>query len=348
MTRPIGQGVSFGPMKTARLWMTLVGAIALLGCPMPEPDPEPEPIVAVTWNTGTTESMGHDQLPDDGYSSAHAALSDEHYGDGLAWLPAIDAARAFFAEVEPDVVVFQEIFWSDECAAIPQEAWGDFVCEQWSAGDPTVAQAILGEGWQVACHPGKPDKCAAVHGRLGRFSGCDDDFCLEGLEGFTVDGCGSGARVGRGAIVDADGASVLTLVNVHGSSGITGDDKDCRRQQVEQVFVDLGDGEPAANGAINLVMGDLNTDPGRWTGTDQSAARWNDFAGEGLDFHFITDVGPDVTPSYSDLVNIDHVLSDVLEGACTIAGIEGEPPVTDAVYFDHKPVTCSIVQLSSG
>ena len=41
--------------------------------------------VAVTFNTGTSENMGHDNEPDDGYTSAHAEISDQYYGDGLAW-----------------------------------------------------------------------------------------------------------------------------------------------------------------------------------------------------------------------------------------------------------------------
>lgn len=316
--------------------------VPLLGCPQPEPE-EPPPIVAVTYNTGTSESMGHDALPDDGYTSAHAALSDQWYGDGLAWLPALDAARDFLAVVQPDVIAFQEIFWSDECAGIPAEAHGDFVCESWSDGDLTVAQTILGAGYQVVCHPGKPDKCAAVRASFGRFAGCDDDFCLEGLDGFSVQDCGSGARVGRGLIERTDGEE-LTLVSVHGSSGIATADEQCRLGQVDQVFVDLGDGEPGANGASNLILGDFNTDPGRWTGSDVSAARWAEFAGDGLDFHFITDVGPDAVPSYGDLVNIDHVVSDELVGDCWIAGLEGEAPVIDAVYFDHKPVVCAVAR----
>ena len=320
--------------------LTPILLVILVGCPQPEPG-GPPPIIAVTFNTGTSESMGHDALPDDGYTSEHAAISDAWYGDGLAWLPAVDAARDFLAGVQPDVVAFQEIFWSDECAGIPADAHGDFVCESWSAGDPTVAQTILGDDWQVACHPGKPDKCAAVHADFGAFAGCDGDFCLEGLAGFGVEDCGSGARVARGRIERVDG-SELTLVSVHGSSGIAGEDEQCRLAQVDQVFVDLGDGEPGANGAVNLVLGDLNTDPGRWTGSDPSAARWAEFAGPGLDFHFVTDVGPDAVPSYSDLVNIDHVVSDALDGGCWIAGLEGEPPVTEAVYFDHKPVVCEV------
>lgn len=298
--------------------------------------------MVVTFNTGTSESMGHDQPPDDGYTSAHAKLSDLYYGDGLAWSPAIKDATAFFAALSPDVVVFQEIFHSGDCAQIPASAVKDFVCETWSPGDPTVAQTILGPGWQVACHPGKPDKCAAVKTSFGSFRGCAGAFCLEGLAGSTISGCGKGARVGR-AVIDLVGGGELTLVNVHASSGITGDDQDCRVKQVEQVFVDLGDGKPAASGARNLVLGDLNTDPGRLALVDKSAARWNDFVGTGKAFHFISPVGPLAPPTYAGLFNIDHAVSDVLSGSCWVPGVTaGKPPVSSAVYFDHKPLVCTL------
>jgi hypothetical protein len=286
--------------------------------------------------------MGHNLPPDDGYTSEHAAISDEWYGDGLAWVPAVEATRQFFAEVDPDIVVFQEIFFSDLCADIPAEVHADFVCESWSPGDPTVAQVVLGPGWQVMCHPGKDDKCAAVKRSFGSFRGCEDDFCLEGLDGYRVEGCGRGARIGRGVIDLADGGSI-TLVNVHGSSGITQSDAQCRVQQFEQVFVDLGDGEPGASGERNIVMGDLNTDPGRAAALDASARRWNDFVGEGLPFWFITEVGWDAPPTYANSVNIDHVTSDAFTGSCWVAGVtEGHPAVIDAVYFDHKPHVCTL------
>ena len=307
----------------------------------PPGPPAPRTIVVVTFNTGTSEGMAHDSGPDDGYSSAHAALSDAWYGDGLAWLPAVAATRRFFGEVDPDIVVFQEIFWSGVCPDIPAEAYGDFVCADWALGDPTVAQAVLGEGWQVMCQPGKPDKCAAVNRRLGSFRGCDGDFCLEGLAGFRVEDCGRGARVGRGVIELVDGGT-LTLVNVHGSSGFSGDEQGCRVKQFEQVFVDLGDGQPAASGTRNLVMGDLNTDPGRFATFDPSAARWNDFAGDGLPFHFLSEVGADAPPTYAGLANIDHVVSDTLTGRCWAAGVTaGHPVVIDALYFDHRPIVCT-------
>jgi hypothetical protein len=319
----------------------LVASLALLlGCSDASSPAEEPGINVVTFNTGTTEGLGPDGSRNAGYGDEQAALSDQYYGDGLAWQAAVDDTRGFFARVDADIVAFQEIFYSGECADIPADAQDGFVCETWEPGDPTVAQLVLGDDFQVACHLGKPDKCLAVNRRLGTFRGCDDDLCLDGLEGGEVDDCGSGSRIGRGVIELASGGT-LTVVSIHGTSGIEDADQACRYEQFRQVFEDL-DGEPAANGERNVILGDLNTDPGRMTDFDESAELFASQAGEGKRFHFLTDVGTDAEPTYV-LFNIDHVVSDALDGSCVHPGVtEGEPPVTDMVYFDHKPVVCRV------
>ena len=294
----------------------------------------------VTFNTGTSEGLNHDAPPDDGYSSEHATRSDAFYGDGLAWIPAVEAARIFFDGLDADLVAFQEIFWSELCADIPGSAHADFVCEGWQAGDPTVALEILGPGWQVACHPARPDKCLAVRTDIARIVGCDDVLCIDGLDGERVEGCGSGARVGRARLEMETG--VLTAVSVHGSSGITAHDQACRVAQVEQVFLDL-DGAPAADGMRNLILGDLNTDPGRFADFDPSAGRWLDFVGPGAEFAFHSEVGAGAPGGYQGVADIDHVMSDAFAGDCRIAGLDPAlPEVLDAVYFDHRPVVCDL------
>jgi hypothetical protein len=325
------------------LW--LVGGVALCACAgcAAEDDQQAKPLslVAVTFNTGTNDGLPHDAIPDDGYGSAEAALSDQYYGDGLAWSAVIEDARRFFEQTPSDVIGFQEIFHSAECATIPSEARPGFVCESWQPGDPTVAQWVVGAGFQVACQLAKPDKCLAVRRSFGNFAGCAGELCLDGLDGAAVAGCGSGSRIGRGVIELAAGGT-LTVVNVHGTSGIEADDRDCRVRQFTQVFVDLGDGEPAANGQRNLILGDLNTDPGRNADFDQSSAFFNEHVGDGKRFHFVSEVGPQATPTYAGFFNIDHVISDALDGSCWTAGIGGHPAVSGTVFFDHKPLVCTL------
>lgn len=304
--------------------------------------PTPQPIVVVTFNTGTATKVIKDDADNAGYGTTEAEWSDTYYGNGLAYVAFVQAATEFFASTPADIVAFQEIFYSGLCPDVPAEARVGFVCETWSAGDPTVAQLLVGAGWQVACHPGKPDKCLAVRRAFGTFRGCDADLCLEGLAGSTVDGCGKGARVARG-VIDRVTGGPLTVVNFHGTSGFDPASQECRKAQVEQVFVNLGDGAPGANGAENIVLGDLNTDPGRLAGDELSAARWLDFVGDGKAFHFVTEVGEEAPATYGGLVTIDHVISDVFDGDCWTAGVTpGHPAITGSRFFDHLPTVCTL------
>ena len=305
-------------------------------------------LVAVTYNVGTNPALAHDLDPTDGYTQVQAQISDDWYGNGLAWLPAVDAVASFFATLQPDVVALQEIFHSPECGQIPASVHAGFVCETWQPGDPTVAQRVLGPGYQIACNPGKPDKCLAVHQDFGRFAGCSGDLCLDGLDGVNVPGCGGGARVGRGTIELVGGGS-LTVVNVHGTSGIADADRDCRVAQFAQIFESL-DGEPAANGTINLVLADFNVDPARWIGFDPSANLLELHApvAGGGSFAYVSEVGFEAVPTYLGYFNLDHLVSDALTGSCSTPGVGGAPPVLGMTYFDHVPIVCAVPEPGLG
>ena len=335
-----GNGASGSPTPTPSPTATMTATPTATATATPTPNPALHVVVS-TFNVGAGSSpIG----PNNGYDSTLASAEAQYYGHGLAWPPAIEATRQFFADVAPDIVNLEEIFYAPDCAGIPSSAWPGLYCETWTAGDPTVIQVVMGAGYQIACNLGHSDNCMAVKKSFGSIRGCSSDFCLEGLAGSHIDTCGNGARVGRGVIDMVEGGS-LTAVEIHATSGEQSADMACRTKQVEQIFVDLGmgDASPAANGAANVVMGDFNTDPGRLTGFDPSAARIDDFVGDGKPFHFVTDVGPNATPTYSHLVNIDLVISDALAGTCWAAGVtDGHPAVTSTVYFDHNAIVCTL------
>lgn len=303
-------------------------------------------LTAVTFNTGSSPDLDHDGPPDDGYGAAEAALTDAHYGNGLAWVPFVEATRRWLATVDADLIAFQEIFHPGGCADVPPAARAGFVCAGWAPGDPTVVQRLLApaDAWQVACHPGRPDKCLAVRARLGRIAGCDGPLCLDGLEGHPVEGCGRGARVARGVIELADGGR-LVVVSVHGTSGFSAEDEACRVARVEQVFVG-GPAPPLARtddrATPVLILGDLNTDPGRVALIDDSAARWLDFVGPDRPFRWLSPIGPDAPRGYGGVFDIDHQIGRGLVGDCHIAGLGDPPPVMAARFFDHRPVICAL------
>ena len=353
VTRPESDDTTWVPhvFRAARVVVLLVPVLgALSACPDGAVDAGPDGGVAarfslraITFNTGTSEAVLGD-VTDAGYGPTEATFSDAYYGNGLAYSAVIDDTRRALAELSPDIIGFQEIFYAGDCASIPDEARAGFICEDYTPGDPTVAQVILGEGYQVVCHLGKPDKCLGVKRSFATFRGCDADLCLDFLDGAPIVGCGDGARIGRGLLDLADGGT-LTVVNVHGSSGVNSSDIDCRTAQFAQLFEDLGDGsgEPAANGQRNLIVGDFNTDPGRLYDGDASADKILEYVGRDRPFDFISDVGESAAPTYAGFFNIDHVISDVLAGSCFAPGVSpGVPDITDIPFFDHKPIVCDI------
>ena len=103
---------------------------------------------------------------------------------------------------------------------------------------------------------------------------------------------------------------------------------------------------PAIVVALVFVLGGLNTDPGRAEFIDNSADRWTDKVGGDNIFQFITEVGFGVPPTYNDMFNIDHVISDHFVGSCRIPGVtDGLPDILgDSVYFDHKPILCDLTE----
>lgn len=298
----------------------------------------------VTFNTGTTDGLPIDPSTNAGYGPEQAALADQWYGNGLAWNAAVEDSRRFFSTLRADIVGFQEIFHPDDCAEIPAAARLGFVCESWQPGDPTVVQRVVGADYQVACHLGKSDKCIAVRRSLGTIRGCDSALCLDGLLGADIAGCGRGSRVGR-ALVDLHDGTTLTVAHVHGTSGFSASDRQCRVAQFRQLFEDLGDGSglAASAGERSIVLGDFNTDPGRSARLDPSAQILAAAGEPPSPFRFLTEIGPQALPTYLGAVNIDHVLARGFTGSCWAAGIRPDrPPVTTMTYFDHTAIVCDL------
>ena len=134
----------------------------------------------------------------------------------------------------------------------------------------------------------------------------------------------------------------MTVVHIHGTSGINKSDRTCRKKQFRQVFKNLGDGQPGANGRINMIFGDFNTDPHRLDWLDKSA-RYLQVTAAKHGFKFHTGENSSELRTFRGLVSIDHVLSDHFQGSCTFPGVTpGTEPVLRESYFDHAPVLCTL------
>ena len=105
----------------------------------------------------------------------------------------------------------------------------------------------------------------------------------------------------------------LTVVGVHGSSGLTQEDQDCRVKQFAQVFEDLGDGSNAAcrqrRAQHRARRPQHRSRPQRRLRRErpevERACRAQPRASATS-----PNIGPDATPSYGAFFNIDHVASD--------------------------------------
>ncbi|TNE48497.1 MAG: hypothetical protein EP343_15515 [Deltaproteobacteria bacterium] len=298
----------------------------------------------MTFNIGTTSGLPHDRDTQDGYTSKEAKVADELYENSLSWNPAEKALTAFLAKTKVDLVGFQEGYHDPWCETITVDPALDFVCKTYSKTRPLQVERLLGPEFQVACAEGQEDNCLGIRKSVGRFKDCPlDKPCLGGIKGKgPPNQCSRGARIGSIEVELYDGTA-MTVVLVHGTSGFKPKDQDCRKAQFQQIFEDKGDGKPAASGAINLVLGDINTDPFSAVEADISAAYWVKFVGEGKPFRYISSSDPDGPKTYGGLVRIDHVVSDKLTGSCVVPGVSpDEPDVMDIVYWDHKPVICDV------
>jgi len=309
----------------------------------------PVTFTVMTFNTGTTAQALHDKDEEagngDGYTSEHAAWISEHYGNNLAWKPAEEALRQFIAKQAPDIIAFQEMFYDPWCANQPDPPDHlDLVCEGYDPASLLTVERLVGPDYRVVSAMGHPDNWIAVRRDFGTIEGCPDQGpWVDGSQGFGIPDCCSGARVSSVDVILADGRR-LTVVDVHTNAGMKDEDMACRVLQFEQVFLDRGDGIPAASGSANVVMGDMNTDFFLFAGADPSVDRWNDFVGPGKAFHYVSSDSADGPATHATGMRLDHVASDALAGTCFVAGeSEGTDPVMESTFFDHRPVVCEVV-----
>jgi hypothetical protein len=307
----------------------------------------PSSFTVMTFNAGTTDSMNHDidevNGGGDGYTAAMAEVNAREYSNNLAWGPAERAIAQFIAQRRPEIAGFQETFADVWCEEVHVDPLLDFACRDYHLGRRDQVARICGEDYQVACTESHRDNCVCVRKDFGHILGCDADYCPAGLAGLPPpSGCTKGARVGTIQIERCDG-SLITVVNVHAIASLTEKNMACRVDQFKQIFQDRGDGVPAAHGDVNIVFGDMNMDPFLFIPDDPSAVYWNQWVGEGRPFRYLSADSAGGTPTHVTTMRIDHVISDVLRGHCEVPGeTPGVSPVMDSMYFDHRPVVCTV------
>ncbi len=307
----------------------------------------PSPFVVVTINGGTSPGRRHDddEAPDlPPYTAETSSIVDEFYQNSLSWNPAEAALAGWLATTAPDIAVFQEIFHDPWCQDIdrPEDEPLDLVCNGYTPQRPLQVQRLLGDEYQFACGARKPDICIAVRASFGTIVGCDSPGCVIEWDGAVpLSGCTSRDRIGRVLVTRPDGSSI-NIIGWHGTSGALPEDAACRADQLRLVFEDAGAGEPLLRPEMpNLLAGDFNFDPELFVGDDVDYLA--DRVGPGRAFRWLSPTALDGPRSYGGGASIDHMISDALQGDCVIPGSsDGVPPVWDRVYWDHRPVVCTL------
>ncbi len=293
-----------------------------------------ETIKVMSFNTGTTPSKGKRNGGPEEYSRKLAKTSDNYYGNGLAWLPAVAAAKKFITDQNADIIGFQEMFDSRNCSTIPKEFHNSFICEGWRKDAPMVIQQVTSEKYQIACHIHDSEKCIAVKKSFGYIEGCYSDICLDALEGEVIKNCGGRSRVGK-AIISSYSGEKYNVIHVHGTSGFKGDDKDCRKKQFSLMFNDYPES------GNNIILGDFNTDPNKLKRFDRSAKKLKELA-KANKFKRVN--GSINRQTYAGLVTLDHIYTDSLDRvSCKAYGVSKNTGyILNQPYFDHVPLVCEL------
>jgi len=296
-----------------------------------------EDIKVMSFNTGTHTVKANIFNKAGKFTKKLFKSIDKYYGNGLAWLPAVEATKNFIATHKPDIIGFQEMFDSNTCSDIPEKNKKSFICEKLVAGDPMVIQLVTGGEYQIACHLGDNEKCIAVKKSFGYIDSCVGDICLNGLEGQTIPECSrTRSRVGKAKVISHATGEIYNVINVHSTAGFKKEEKKCRQKQFVQAFT-LFPGE-----SNNIIVGDMNTDPNnKLFFFDKSAKKLRNYA-KANNFNRIN--GDVNKHSYMGMATIDHIYSDDLERvSCKAHGVsKGTDEVLKLSYFDHIPLICTL------
>jgi hypothetical protein len=251
---------------------------------------------------------------------------------------------ATIAALAPDIAVLLEVFDMRDCETDDWVGAVDRVCTDADTTAPyQSARRLLGDAYTISCDANAHRSCVGARTNRLTMANCEAGaLCMAG----STTGDHPIACAGQGAFtsvsrVDLRWAATDTpfaLIAAHplNATDATGDA--CRLAQYEQAFSTLpGD-------THSLIAGDMNMDPYRFPDLFPSAEYWHTQIGEGARFfaHSVDESPP--TPTWMGLATLDYVLSDFLEGSCTV--LEGDvrlDPVGQSL--DHRAVLCAALTL---
>ena len=245
--------------------------------------------------------------------------------------------------LQPDIVTLQEITHPSQCKGW-EETNPDKVCYGFQTREPAYqVRRLLGDEYTIACEPRNHRDCVGVRTSAGSIQGCPlGGYCEDvGSLDVPLPECDAGFNVSAFTVV-VYGQSVR-VINGHPSKW----QEVCRAHSIRQVFEPYDGQPPLASGKHNLIMGDFNMDPFRFS--DTTTELWEqyvDLPGFGLPFSYHS--GPaENWPPYDTFAFgpyrrvIDFVASDFAVGTCQVLGVSpGTQRIDGGRGMDHRAVYC--------
>lgn len=276
-----------------------------------------------------------------------------------------DFVGAQIRELEPDIVLLQEVLPTTHCDTL-DEADPALTCYDAANREPPVRR-ILGPDYTIVCDERLHVECIGVRVGFGTVVGVEvGGYELSGAPtpDLPMDTCEWAAGTCSNDFCDYESTvsavtvqteyGDLQVVHLHPNAAGSGFDgayngAPCRGLQLAQVFDGLTGhpDTPLVTANPTILGGDFNMDPVRMTSPDETAI-WDAHVGAGARFTDFSPVDSDgvqyATRRGAFGMAIDHVLADRASGGCTVFGHDdgfgadpGTLPLDDGFDWTQVP-----------
>jgi len=269
-----------------------------------------------------------------------------HYSWGLCYQDVEQRLAESFRKLQPDIIALQEVTHPSQC-----EGWEEKnpskVCYNFQMREPAYqVRRLLGDEYTIACEPRNHRDCVGVHTKAGFIQGCPlGGYCEDvGSSDAPLSQCDAGFTVFAVTIVVH--GQPIRVINGHPPNRNV---DTCRTHAIRQIFESYKGHPPLASGERNLIMGDLNMDPFRFS--DTTTELWEQYVGlPGSSLPFSHHSGPaERWPPYDTIVVgpyrrvLDFVASDFAVGTCQVLGVSpGTQRIDGGKGTDHRAVYCTL------
>jgi len=291
------------------------------------------PLRVLLANVGNLDEASGGPCPSSPYFGSTCSIAQEQ------------ELSAQIAAAAPDIAVLLEIFDSNTCETSTEDP--DLICTGVETRAPyQQIRRLMGDAYTLSCDTRSHRSCVAVRTTAFEMASCPaGDLCMSGSTTAphpeACDGRGSLTSVSRiDLVATAESplpeSAALAVVPTHALNATDLEGDACREAHYRDALDTLPGADPT------LVAGDMNMDPYRFPDLFPSADYWHTRVGDEKRFVALNLDADPPTPTWMDLATLDYVLSDVLEGDCTVlTGSNRLDP--SGLTLDHRGVLCTLM-----